>query len=51
VAKLWADDGNLYAANGDGKNLSTTLYPMATGKIGGTPPNLTGTFVAGDVGE
>jgi hypothetical protein len=47
----WADDGNLYAANGDGKNFATTFYPMAIGKIAGTLPNLTGTFVAGDVGN
>ena len=47
----WADDGNLYAANGDGTNFATTFFPMAIGKISGTPPNLTGTFIAGDVGN
>jgi hypothetical protein len=47
----WAEDGNLYAANGDGTNFATTFYPMAVGRISGTPPNLTGTFVAGDVGN
>lgn len=46
----WASDGNLYTANGDGKNFSGTFYSMAVGKIAGTPPNLSGSFVAGDVG-
>ena len=47
----WADDGNLYAANGDGTNFGSTFYPMAIGQIAGMPPNLSGTFVAGDVGN
>lgn len=49
----WADDGNLYAANGDGDNFSTTFYSMAVGVISGRPAdaNLTGSFVAGDVGN
>ncbi|MBS1841578.1 MAG: DUF4185 domain-containing protein, partial [Acidobacteria bacterium] len=47
----WADDGNLYAANGDGTNFSNVFYPMAVGKISGTPPNLAGVFLAGDVGN
>jgi len=47
----WADDGNIYAANGDGNNFASTFYAMAVGKISGMPPNLTGTFVAGDVGN
>jgi hypothetical protein len=47
----WADDGNLYAANGDGKNFANTFYAMAVGKISGTLPDLTGAFVAGDVGN
>ncbi len=48
----WADDGNLYAANGDGTNFGTTFYPMAVGKITGTAADLTlsGSFVVGDVG-
>jgi len=46
----WADDGNLYAANGDGKNFANTFYPMAVGKIAGEPPSMTGIFLAGDVG-
>jgi hypothetical protein len=46
----WADDGNLYAANGDGDNFGSTFEDMAIGKITGTPPSLTGTYVAGDVG-
>jgi len=46
----WADDGNLYSANGDGKNFTNTFYAMAVGKITGAPPSLSGTFVAGDVG-
>lgn len=49
----WADDGNLYAANGDGSNFGATFYPMAVGSISGTPSdlNLAGTFIAGDVGR
>jgi hypothetical protein len=47
----WADDGNLYAANGDGNNFGNTFYPMAIGQIAGMPPNLTGTFLTGDVGK
>jgi Domain of unknown function (DUF4185) len=47
----WADDGNLYAANGDGTNFGSTFYPMAIGQIAGMPPDLSGTFVAGDVGN
>ena len=47
----WADDGKLYAANGDGKNFASTFYAMAVGRIGGSPPNLIGTFLAGDVGN
>jgi hypothetical protein len=47
----WANDGNLYAANGDGTNFSESFYPMAVAQIAGMPPSLTGTFVAGDVGE
>ena len=34
----WADDGNLYAANGDGTNFGSTFYPMAIGQIAGMPP-------------
>ena len=47
----WADDGNLYAANGDGTNFGSTFYPMAVAQIAGMPPNLTGTFLAGDEGN
>lgn len=46
----WASDGNLYAANGDGKNFSSSFNAMAIGKITGAPPSLSGSFVAGDVG-
>jgi hypothetical protein len=46
----WASDGNLYTANGDGKNFSKKSYSMAIGKITGTPPSLSGSFLAGDVG-
>jgi hypothetical protein len=48
----WADNGNLYTANGDGTNFGSTFYPMAVGMISGTPSNLnlSGTFLAGDVG-
>lgn len=47
----WADDDNLYTANGDGTNFGDTFYPMAIGRIAGGPPKLSGTFLAGDVGE
>ena len=47
----WAADGNLYAANGDGTNFGSAFDSMAVGKIAGMPPKLTGTFVAGDVGQ
>lgn len=47
----WASDGNLYTANGDGDNFSKKSYSMAVGKLTGTPPNLSGSFVAGDVGH
>jgi hypothetical protein len=47
----WAEDDNLYAANGDGNNFGDTFYSMAIGRIAGMPPNLTGTFLTGDVGE
>ena len=47
----WAADGNLYAANGDGTNFGSAFNSMAVGRIAGMPPNLTGTFVAGDVGQ
>jgi hypothetical protein len=46
----WADNGNLYTANGDGNNFSSTFYSMAIGEVTGTPPNLSGSFLAGDVG-
>ena len=53
----WADDGNLYAANGDGvafTGLPVTVsnrYDMAVNRIEGTPPNLTGTTLATNVGK
>src|ERR1700691_1407833 len=47
----WADDGNLYAANGDGNNFANTFNATAVGKISSTPPDLGGTFVARDVGN
>ena len=46
----WADDGNLYAANGDGSGFSSSFHSMAVNMITGMPPSLTGTYVAGDVG-
>jgi hypothetical protein len=50
-ASCWADDGNLYAANGDGKGFSLDgpFADIAVSKITGTPPNLTGeTISSGD---
>ncbi len=48
----WADDGNLYAANGDGKGFSSSFYHMAINKIvGNLPGTLTGSWIAGDVGR
>src|SRR6266498_5167781 len=40
----WADDDNLYAANGDGTAFSNFVdrLDMAVGRISGIPPNLTG---------
>ncbi|GHO87512.1 DUF4185 domain-containing protein [Dictyobacter formicarum] len=49
----WADDNNLYAANGDGTAFSggtTNRFDMAVSRISGTPPNLTGTTLATNVG-
>ena len=48
----WAEDDNLYAANGDGTAFTsgTTSYDMAVSRIGGMPPSLTGTTVATNVG-
>lgn len=48
----WADDNNLYAANGDGTAFTsaTSRFDMAVSRISGTPPNLTGTTLATDVG-
>ncbi len=48
----WADDGNLYTANGDGTAFSggSTIYDMAVSVIHGMPPSLTGTTIATDVG-
>lgn len=48
----WADDNNLYAANGDGTAFTGTQnrFDMAVSRISGMPPNLSGTTVATDVG-
>ncbi|MGP4079924.1 hypothetical protein ACTWQL_08395 [Pseudalkalibacillus sp. R45] len=47
-ASCWADDGNLYSANGDGKGFSLEgpFADIAVNKITGTPPNLEGTTIA-----
>jgi len=44
----WAKDGNLYAANGDGKGFSLDgpFSDIAVSRIEGTPPKLTGETVA-----
>ena len=48
----WADDGNLYTANGDGTAFTggSTIYDMAVSVIRGMPPSLTGSTIATDVG-
>ena len=48
----WADDDNLYTANGDGKAFThaASRYDMAVNVIRGMPPSLTGSTIATDVG-
>ncbi len=48
----WSDDGNLYAANGDGVAFTggSNRFDMAVSMIAGMPPNLAGTTVATSVG-
>jgi len=49
----WSNDGNVYAANGDGTGFSNppVFAAMRVARISGMPPNLTGTDVAGDIGR
>jgi hypothetical protein len=49
----WADDDNLYTANGDGKAFThaASRYDMAVSVIRGMPPSLTGSTIATDVGS
>lgn len=49
----WADDGNLYTANGDGTAFThaASRYDMAVSAIHGMPPALTGHTIATDVGS
>lgn len=49
----WADDDKLYAANGDGTAFTgggQARFDMAVSSISGTPPNLSGTTIATNVG-
>ncbi|HTF66207.1 MAG TPA: hypothetical protein VK638_26335 [Edaphobacter sp.] len=46
----WAEDNNLYAANGDGSGFSSSFAAMRVSQITGMPPQLTGKSVSGDVG-
>jgi hypothetical protein len=51
----WGDDGNLYAANGDGTAFNPfhgfgSRYDMAVSRISGMPPHLTGKTLATNVG-
>lgn len=55
----WADDDNLYTANGDGLAFTPAAYhhfefddrpDMAVSRISGMPPDLSGTTIATDVG-
>ena len=54
-ASCWADDGHLYAANGDGKGFSLNgpFADIAVSKIEGMPPNLKGETISygDDVGQ
>jgi hypothetical protein len=47
-ASCWSDDGNLYAANGDGKGFSLNAAPsdVSVSRIAGGPTSLTGVTVA-----
>ncbi|MGA8117544.1 MAG: DUF4185 domain-containing protein, partial [Actinocatenispora sp.] len=47
-ANCWSDDGNLYAANGDGKGFSLDgpSSDVAVSQISGAPPSLTGSTIA-----
>ncbi len=53
----WADDDNLYTANGDGVAFTgrpvtvSNRYDMAVSVISGTPPNLSGNTLATKVGK
>ncbi len=42
----WSDDGNLYAANGDGKGFGSVVSDIVVSRIQGAPPNLTGSGLA-----
>lgn len=48
----WADDGNLYTANGDGRGFTSNpdRFDMAVSVISGLPPHLEGRTIATDVG-
>lgn len=48
----WADDGNLYAANGDGNAFahSGLRFDMALSRISGMPPRLVGETIATNIG-
>ena len=46
----WANDDNLYAANGDGTGFGKFYTDMAVSRISGTPEELTGTTIADNVG-
>ena len=42
----WADDNAVYAANGDGTGFGKTEYDIVVNKITGSPPSLSGKFLA-----
>ena len=48
----WAEDDNLYAANGDGTAFTgnPSRFDMAVSRISGMPPGLTGVTIATNVG-
>jgi len=48
----WADDGNLYTANGDGSGFTRggLRFDMAVSRIAGMPPHLRGTTLATNAG-
>ena len=47
----WSNDGNLYTSNGDGTGFGSVNTDLVVSRISGTPPNLSGTTLATNVGS